>query len=308
MEMLRWATACGGRSLNYMEALSIGTQGGADPKTECVDRLTGKQFTFHTKRVINCAGPWCRSLAAHFDKDYPDLFHPSIGVNLLIDKPPLSEAALAVTAGHAGSQTYFLVPRDGRIFAGTLQFPVDKIERRVTVPNERIVSFLEELNEAAPGLCADPGCVVRVYAGYMPVRANGSDDLATKTVRINHGTTGGPHGVCSVSGVKFTTARATAESALRFALSGARLDFSLCPGTERPSSGARIASADAGEILDGEDDKIRNGIACLIDEESVVTMDDLLLRRTGWGVDPDEGRVVAERVRSLLDWQGETGC
>lgn len=312
MEMLRWAIACGGRSLNYMEAMSIGTPDGSVPETECVDRLTGTRFTFRAKRVLNCAGPWCRSLAARFDKDHPDLFHPSIGVNLLIDRPPLSEAALAVAPERGGAQTYFLLPRDGRVIAGTLQFPADKIENPPRVSRERIESFLKELNEAAPGLCADPGSVVRVYAGYMPVRAEGKPDLATKVVRVDHGVGGGPRGVYSVSGVKFTTARAAAESAVRFALSGGSLDLSVRSGTDRPASGPAIALADVGEILNGEDDGVRNEIARLIDEESVVTMDDLLLRRTEWGVDPHESRAVAERVRTLLDWPEDpvsnTGC
>ncbi|MES1245470.1 MAG: FAD-dependent oxidoreductase [Acidobacteriota bacterium] len=208
-ETLRWAGRCGARLLNRMEAVELRTDGRAVTGLRAVGQESGESFELRGRTVVNCAGPWCRTIAALFDRDLPELFQPLLAFNLLLDREPLSQAALAVAA--PGSQTWFLLPADGKVLAGTFYVSASP----GSVPDEEaIAAFLRELNAAVPGWDVRPEHVVRVCHGWLPARAEGSAVPASRPVVHDHGAAGGPEGLFSVSGVKLTTARAVAERAL----------------------------------------------------------------------------------------------
>src|SRR5690606_22122465 len=118
-ELLRWACACGPTPLNYVEAMALAVEDGRVTGVETIDAVTQDPYTFTAPVVVNCAGPWCGIMSAKFDRDVPHLFRPALAFNLLIDRPPLSDAAVAIAPRRRGARTYFLVPWKGRIFAGT---------------------------------------------------------------------------------------------------------------------------------------------------------------------------------------------
>ena len=119
MELLRWATHLGAATLNYVEATEVLRDGQKVTGIAAADRLNDGAYTYQAAVVINAAGPWCRDLAARFDRDIPALFKPSIAWNALIDRPALSTYALAVAPKKPGARTYFLRPWKGRFLAGT---------------------------------------------------------------------------------------------------------------------------------------------------------------------------------------------
>ena len=308
VEMLRWACTCGATVLNYVSAEQLILDGSRVGGARGVDRFTQQSYSFRAPVLINCAGPWCGQLAARFDRRHPRLFRPSLAFNLLLDRESISTAALALTPKGKDPRfrvpggTYFLHPWRNRILAGTYHATWgDQVDQ--PCPDEGLIDqFLGDLNLAAPQLEFTRADVVRVYAGLLPARAPRTAELAVREVIEDHGGGGGPAGLWSVSGVKFTTARLVAQKALEAAFKD-RDRIEIRAGTERPGGSNAIGLDDPAAFLNSDDDVFSQGIKHLIDEEAVLTMDDLLLRRTDWAHDPAAWGSLAAKVTELTGWR-----
>lgn len=297
MELLRAACAGGAGAINRCEVSSVLVEAGAVRGVSAVDGRTGTVWRFSAPVVVNCAGPWARGIARDAHRDFAELFRPSLGFNLLLDRPHPGGIAVAVSAPRPGARTYFLVPWKGRVLAGTFHDPLDGGDGGVSAsPGEgRIDRFLEDLAEAAPALRAGRAEILRVLPGLMPVSRDGSVEVATRDVFVDHGKRGGPRGLYSVSGVKWTTARRAAERTLSWIFRFRPAAPFVRTGGERPFRWRDFAGLAARDRSAARDVAAR-----LVREESVDTFEDLVLRRTDWGVIPAEGEEARHLLASLL--------
>lgn len=298
IETLRWACRCGARVLNYTEVTGLRMEEGKVTGLEAVDRESGELLELRGRTVINCAGPWVRRLAGELDRDLPELFRPVLAFNLLLDREPLSDAALAVASPKQGAQTWFLLPWKRRILAGTFYVPMGSGEEGLD--DGHISAFLAELNAAVPGWNVRRGEVLRIFQGRLPADAESSAAPSSRPVFHDHGSSGGPAGLFSVSGVKLTTARAVAEQALRrvFAARGERLPPRGQVG--RPAADPPLPLDELLHLASRDREAARAHLRALVERQSVVHLEDLLLRRADWGLLP-EGAVAA-RLCSALGW------
>ena len=170
---------------------------------------------FRTGCVVNAAGPWCRAVSKKFDRELSGLFHPVLAFNLLLDRPPLSSAGLALSPNRDVGRACFLTSENDRILAGTYYRAETASLTKATASNADIQDFLDDLNQCVPSLALAPRDVLRVDAGWVPGKAAGSEALRTSPEIVDHSRHGGPYGLISVSGVKFTTARAVAHRTLK---------------------------------------------------------------------------------------------
>lgn len=217
LEILRRACLAGARALHHVEAAELRVEGGGVKGLRAVDGPSGGSLEIRTRAVAICAGPWVRHVARELDRDVPGLFHPVLAFNLLLDREPLSRGAVAIASREPGAQTWFLVPWQGKVLAGTAYAPATKESRLPgEPPGEPLVAgFLRELNAALPGLGLAREHVLQVLWGRIPAAAEGATVPASRPVVHDHGRQGGPRGLVSVAGVKLTTARAVAERVLR---------------------------------------------------------------------------------------------
>jgi glycerol-3-phosphate dehydrogenase len=299
IEALHWATAAGALALNYVEAQELRTDGGRVSGVRARDTLAGRELELRAPLVVNCAGPWCRVLAGAFHRDLPQLFRPSLAFNLLLDRPPPADCALAVVPP-AGGPTYFLHPWKDRVLAGTVHLPARSDAPESPPPAESVARFLEELNGAVPDLDARLEHVERIHWGQLPVREPGTTRLTTRPEIVDHASLSGPAGLWSVSGVKFTTARAVAVRVLQRALAARGQPLPRLSGPARPEATPWPRSTDIERILESDLDAARAAIERLEKEEAVCTLEDLLLRRTDWGALPGTRARLQERVSALL--------
>jgi len=302
VEMLRWATASGAVCLNYVEATGLAQDGGLVRGVSARDLHTGDELTFRSPVVINCTGPWCRELAERFDRDIPELFPLSIAFNLLLDRPALSEAALAVAPKIPGGRTYFLHPWKGKIFAGTYHVPWTGSREQGAVDDTMVADMLGDLNRAVPGLDATPGEVLRVHWGFLPAKHEGTEELASREQIRHHADGGGPQGLFSVSGVKYTTARLVAAKTLRTIADWQGRPLPSPGDAARPEPFPSLSLTDFEALVDRDAEAAAQHVARLVREECVLHLDDLMLRRTDWGSDPRAGRLLANRVARQLGW------
>jgi glycerol-3-phosphate dehydrogenase len=290
IEALHAACDHGARALNYVEATELRVEHGEVSGVRGLDRRTGRDHAFRAPVVINAAGPWARRLGASFDRDLPALWRPTLAFNLALRADAPLPGALAVAPRPPGRPTYFLHPWKGGILAGTHHSPAP--EDPNAGPEPEVVDELREaMARAAPGLELLRAEVARVYWGLLPGRPGKRLGLATRPVVVEHGRRGGPRGLVSVSGVKFTTARAVAESVLR-RIWGRDLRPAV-PVNGRDA--LDVERARARLTADGWDAPAsRRLLEDLVARESVVTREDLVERRLGWGPfrDPPEALEV----------------
>lgn len=300
VEMLHWGTANGVVALNYTEATRLLVHAGRVAGLGLLDVDSGRTVEVEAPIIVNCAGPWCRDVAAAFDRDLPELFPPSLAFNVLLDRPPLSPAALAVEPLSGGGRTYFLVPWKGRTLAGTFHASCREEVREAEVDEELRRRFLDDLEASVSGLQIETKDVLRVYSGLLPAKRVGSIDLALAEKIRHHADHGGPQGLFSVSGVKLTTARRVAEKTLRMIH---RWRGKALPGlsdTPRPETQSPMPWSELQALLERDAGAAELHVRRLIAEESVLYLDDLMLRRTDWAVDPGSSATRAELLAPYL--------
>lgn len=304
IELLRRSCGQGAAALNYVETEGLLVAGGRVAGVRARDVEAGAVLEFRAPVVINAAGPWSREFSARCASERPELFAPSIAWNLLFAREAPSDHALAARARAPGSRTYFLVPWKGALLAGTGHAPwTGELEEPTPTP-EVLASFIDGLNRSVPSLKLSESEIVRVFAGLIPAARPGTADLATREVIVDHGATGGPGGLFSVSGVKLTVAARVAEKVLGRAF----------PNVHSPSSNQDaepiVIRAEDGNLplswmpKTGEEswkESLRRAIA----EEAVVHLDDLLMRRSSLGDHPARAAHLGPEVCGLFDWDAE---
>lgn len=208
------AEASGASVLEGVEAHDLLTEQGRTIGVRAARRGQAAEL-FRAPVVINAAGPWSGGLAERFGRALPDLFRPSLAFNLLLDIEPPAELGLAVSSPGKTQPTLFVYPQGRQSFVGTwhARWP-GEVESPV-VPEAEIAAFLEALNAALPSLGARRRDVVDIFPGLLPAQSRGGVEPAHHEVVHDHGAAGGPAGLFSVSGVKFTTARRVAEKLVR---------------------------------------------------------------------------------------------
>jgi glycerol-3-phosphate dehydrogenase len=275
-ELLRWATACGARVLNYMEALGLRREA---RRVAGVETSAG---TFSAPVVINAAGPWSREVAQQLDGKQAAPLVPSLAFNILLDVKPPSDAAVAIE----GSRTYFVTPhRDGTTFAGTMH----RAWEGLSEPTEGMIDeFLEDLNRAIPNWGLDRSNVTRVTAGVLPAIARGKADMAHRSTFIRHEI----EGLFSVCGIKYTTAPGFARRALnRIFGRASSLDH------RGPEIGDRAVLADPHTVMALAD----NDLCRLAREEAVTCVEDFMERRMDWILNEDQRTQFEARLAPLLE-------
>lgn len=300
VEMLHWATANGAVALNYTEATQLVVRAGKVAGLRCLDVDTGRTVEVEAPTIVNCAGPWCRDVASAFDRDLPELFPPSLAFNVLLDRPPPSQAALAVEPLSGGGRTYFLVPWKGRTLAGTFHASCGAEVSEAGIDDDLLRRFLDDLEASISGFDLETKDVLRVYSGLLPAKSVGSIDLALAEKIRHHADHGGPQGLFSVSGVKLTTARRVAEKTLRVIQQWCGKTLPALSGSPRPETPNPLPWSELEVLLERDTGAAQTHVRRLIAEESVLRLDDLLLRRTDWAVDPESSAARAELLAPFL--------
>jgi len=304
MEILHWACKDGATVLNYVEAKELLKDKKNVAGVLAIDHESGTYHEFKAKKVINAGGPWCRDLAFRFDQDKPTLFRSMLAWNILFNRKALSDHALAVTPKKPGGQTYFIVPWKGVIFAGTGHEPWLKDEKDPMPSDEQNQNFIDDLNVAVPELELNQDEILDIFPGLQPATKVGGTRFAKREVIINHADDGGPFGLFSISGVKFTTSRLVAEKTLTLVFPERKVPKVTRAGTFRPSPSEQneqgIFAFDW--HFTANDSNWKDVLRSLIDGESVQHLDDLILRRTTLGDNPERALEIEPWIGDLFDW------
>ena len=295
IEMLRRAVALGAVALNYLEAGEFVLSDGRVAAIRARDTVDWKEYEFRAGTVLNCAGPWAPALTATRDPALLEAFHASLAFNLLLHHPLDSSVSVAVEPPDGG-RTYFLHPMGEWTLAGTYHAPLE--EGSETPSDAQVEDFLADVRAAIPGFPVTTKHVRRVMSGVLPARGPGTADLAKRPLFHAAADAGGPEGLYSLVGVKYTTAPVAAARAVGEALG---VGGTPIPAPETPQPPVRDVPGWTAFGLWADRDPEAAGafLDVIVAEESVREPDDLLLRRTDWGLDPRERNLAEARVLQL---------
>jgi glycerol-3-phosphate dehydrogenase len=157
-----------------------------------------------------------------------------------------------------------------------------------------------------PGLDANGSDILHVFSGFLPVTSAGGTTLTTRAVIFDHGRNGGPQGLFSVSGIKFTTARKVAGKTLS-------MIFRKVGEHEEPRRRGETGDAlEYDESMPGMydfdwyprdgDPSWKDPLRRIIEEESVLHLDDLMIRRTSLGDNPARAMNISREICGIFRW------
>lgn len=298
IEMLRRATATGAVALNYVEATGWIIEAGRIGGVRAHDRLTDTQMSMRSRAVLNCAGPWAADLAASETTSTEIMFAPTLAFNLLLDRQLPSDVTVAVEPA-GGGRTYFLHPRGRTTLAGTFHVPAESPDSQPA--EHQILEFLGDLSAAIPGFDVARDQVLRILPGILPAKQAQSDEPATRDLWIDHGAVGGSDGLFTLIGTKYTMAPLAAKRAVDRIVERCLAKIECQTAVHDGEPETRSVPNWAELMRSGLENPVATSelLRSLIEQESVTSMDDLLLRRADWGLVPSEYHEAEGLVRKL---------
>ena len=215
--LLSAATAAGAQVANYARALTIRRDSIGASGVRVRDEASGREYLLRARAIINAAGPWVDEwLVPSRLTPGPQNFAASKAFNLLLSRPLPFVEAIALP----GSSTYFAIPWNGRTLIGTRHLRCPHSSTTPAVTAEEVQAFLRDINSVLGKHRIAPSDVLGVFSGLLPERESntGRDVALLKAARVvDHGIDDGMPGLYSIVGIKWTTARAVAERAIKMA-------------------------------------------------------------------------------------------
>ena len=272
------------------------------------------------RAVINATGVWADALRA--DVGAKPLLRPLRGSHLVVPWWRLPVAQAVSLAHPKDGRSVFFYPWEGATLIGTTDLDHhENLANEASITPEEVVYLLEAVNDHFPGLALKPGDAIACYAGVRPVVDDGSGDpsRAPREHVVRN-----ESGLITVCGGKLTTFRTMAQDALALAAAQVGKPFHKDLGAVfSPASPLawnlgravrhRLAArygCNAQEFADladpGELEPVPGTHTLWLELriaahfESVVHLDDLLLRRTRLGILlPRGGLEHLARIRAL---------
>lgn len=238
------AAEAGAVAVNYVEAGAALLRGSVVEGARATDRLTGEPLEIRARVVLNAAGPWAPALAARLTPAAGGRLcgRLSRAMNFVIASPlPGSHAV----AGSAGGRLLFVAPWRGYAIVGTSHDRHAGGADRLGLERREVDAFLEAVNTAFPAFSLELGDVRLVHRGLLPASPRGDGlRIETHSAVVDH-RCDGVRGLISVLGVRYTTARETAQRAVDLAVAQLGRPANPCRTAVAPLVGGDIADFDA---------------------------------------------------------------
>ncbi|MGI9177582.1 MAG: FAD-dependent oxidoreductase, partial [Pirellulales bacterium] len=177
------------------------------------DRETGTQFAVRARCVVNATGVWVDGLRHVDEPTAADLVSPSQGVHLVVDREAFPSASAMLVPKTADGRVLFAVPWLGKVILGTTDTPRHDLPLEPRPFHEEIDFILTEAGRRFATTLSRAD-VRSAWAGLRPLVKPAAGCGDTKRISREHLVEVSPHGLVSVTGGKWTTYRAMAESVL----------------------------------------------------------------------------------------------
>jgi glycerol-3-phosphate dehydrogenase len=226
------AVAAGAVAANHVEVVGFLREKRSVRGVIAKDVLTGQTIEVRARLTINCAGAWIDPLLSLLGPaTSPTRFVRSIAMNL-VTRQFLSGCAVALPSKYRvddgtgrlreRTRTLFMVPWREYSLIGTIHAPAIGPQSSPFPTEAEVVAFIEEINRAYPPAGLNRADVYQVHYGYLPMVAARPQPAGVKLLRqsrlVDHAQDDGLAGLLTVVGVKYTTARRTAQHVVDLAV------------------------------------------------------------------------------------------
>jgi glycerol-3-phosphate dehydrogenase len=232
------AAAHGAVLANHVEAVSVAKEGRRVAGVSCVDRLSGHAIDVTAKTVVNATGGGIDRLLGSVGL--------STGIPMLkaMNLVTTREAGDAALGGRSASgRNLFLVPWRRRALFGTWESRTVCTADQAAPTEQEVASFITELNEAFPALDLQRSDVSLVHRGAVPAATTSRGVALEGRPQVRDHAGAGVDGLLSVSGTKYTTARAVAEEVVDSVVRKLTGTYASCRTAATPLPGGHVRDA-----------------------------------------------------------------
>lgn len=213
LSFLLSAVDAGACAANYIQVTRLLQQNGRMTGVRVEDKLTSESFAIHGSVVVNAAGPWAASLLEGLPQ-----------ANQGAPPPRLSRAMNVVTrkvvddhacGGVVNGRYLFMVPWRDVSMLGTSHDAHEGSADQLKVSRWDLEAFLKDARDAFPHANLMAGDVRLIHRGLLPmISGEGTKVRLVKESQVVDHTRHGLPGLVSMFGVRYTTARHTAQQAV----------------------------------------------------------------------------------------------
>jgi len=236
-----WAIAAhehGAVLANHVEAQDLITEAGKIVGVRATDRQSKRSFPIRAAITINASAGRFRPQAAGTQP------RPQLKAMNLVTSRDAGDEALGGPS--ASGRNFFLVPWRAHAVFGTWESRALCAPDEAAPSEQEVQDFLKELNAAFPALDLRRDEVTLVHRGAVPAEASaeGSARLAGDE-RIEDHAAAGADGLITVTGTKYTTARAVAERVVDRVAQKSGRTLRACETATTPLPGGDISDLPA---------------------------------------------------------------
>lgn len=205
----------GGTALNYSRVQSLEVQDAKVTGVHLYDELTRQTRHVRANVVADCSGPWSNLVRAMA----PGWHSPKVpftrAVNLVVDKQ-IDDYAVGLKSKDPdkGGRLFFIAPWRHASIIGTWYLPDKDGPDAPVLAQAELDAMLAEINAVVPSIELRQPDISLIHFGRLPLVSVTGLRLQSKA-RVTHAvSSGGPAGLFTIVGVKFTTARHVAVCAM----------------------------------------------------------------------------------------------
>ncbi len=207
------------------------------------DGIGGDTFEVRARLTINAAGAWAAALTGEATSRPAAALLPSLSraLNIVTRRPASGPAVGGLSEG----RFFFKVPWRGLTMYGTSHDPFEAPPENARPSREPVEALLRDINRAFPGAPVAIDEVSLVHWGLLPsVPSRGPHVQLAKTSIVREHRAEGVDGLVTVIGVRYTTARQTAQEAVDIAATRLGRTAAACRTAVTPLAGGEFEDED----------------------------------------------------------------
>jgi glycerol-3-phosphate dehydrogenase len=256
---VRSAQSASATAVNYCAAEKVLVRDGRTEGVLARDTLSGETFEIHATIVANMSGPYAPAFNQRAAAGAPLNVPLSRDMAIVVNRRLLPGMGVGIQTKYKdpdawlsrGNRHLFMAPWRDYTLIGVHSRVYEGDPYQLTVTEEEIQGFVDEVGEACPGLGVTRDDIAVVNAGLLPFGENapGSKDLSfgKRSVLVDHGQSGGPEGLVSGMSVRWTMGRLLGEKAVDLIMKKLNVAARPCRTSQTPLAGGDIA--DRGTLI-----------------------------------------------------------